>query len=516
VLLNLVGNALKFTESGAVVLQAIAAGTAEEPRARFEVTDTGIGISAEAQQRLFTEFTQVEASITRRYGGTGLGLAICKKIVNAMQGEIGVRSELGKGSTFWFEIPFAATAAAPAAPPWQIPAGLTAALIEEHGVARAAVGMLLQQVGLHLVAGEAPAELAQADLAFVHVHHDIALDLIRGKAPAGCEKLPFLAYGSGSLSATAKNFTMIDGALTPSAVVRALAAAGVSGAEAALPAPPPRPAASAPRRSSTSLAILLAEDNAVNQRIAATMLTNMGHTVDIAGNGRDAVAKATLRVYDIIVMDMQMPEMDGLEATRAIRALHGPEGHVPIIAMTANAFAADREACLDAGMNDFVSKPITARKLFDAIEPWANGATVVHAEAKEPEEEEKTPEPEPWAHPDIIDAEQMRMIQEEVGSDELQQLLLSFWADAGGLLNELELALNGDDPARAAAVLHTMKGVAASLGLIGCSHACEDARIALAEGLMPDLDALMTILFKTLQATQPRILEAADAARQAA
>ena len=512
VLLNLVGNALKFTESGAVILHAFpVGGDGGAQRIRFEVVDTGIGISEQAQARLFTEFMQVEASISRRYGGTGLGLAICKKIITAMGGDIGVASGLATGSTFWFEVPFAAVDTAPSSMLQVVPAGVTAALIAEAAVQRDAVGALLGEIGLAVNAGDPPGELDRANIAVVHVHHPLALDLIRGKVPKGCEKLQFIGYGFGSLSFNSKNFTMIDGALTPSSMVRALSAAGMCRAQTTIPTATPRTTAATPqKRSVSSLAILLAEDNPVNQRIAATMLINMGHSVDIAGNGRDAVAKATLRVYDVIIMDMQMPEMDGLQATKAIRALHGPSGHVPIVAMTANAFSADRNACMAAGMNDFVSKPITARKLFDAIEPWASGIVQAHDEALEPESEPA--EAEGPVNPDLIDAEQMHMIQEEVGGHVLRELLISFWADASGLLAELEQAVSGREPARASAALHTLKGAAASLGLIGCSNACEAARSAIADGRQPDLDALMTVMFKTLQATQPRLVEAARAA----
>jgi signal transduction histidine kinase/CheY-like chemotaxis protein len=509
VLLNLVGNALKFTDNGAVILQV--SPTSGDTRIRFEVTDTGIGISAEAQGRLFTEFTQVEASTARRYGGTGLGLAICKKIVSAMGGEIGVESEIGRGSTFWFELPYAAADTAPSPLMTQVSAGLRAALVAERGRARNAVERLLRELGFEVIPSGEPEDLAESDIAVVHVHHGLALDLVRGKVPAGAEKLHFLGYGVGSLTFSSRNFTMIDGALTPSSMLRALAHRGICGMQVALPTPVRQKPAPAAKRSSTSLAILLAEDNAVNQRIASTMLTNMGHTVDIAGNGRDAVAKATLRVYDVIIMDMQMPEMDGLEATRAIRALRGPEGHVPIIAMTANAFGTDRDACLAAGMNHFLSKPITAQKLFDALEPWASGIPRAQDEASD-QGERKADNAPPAIDPELIDAEQMHMIQEEVGTDTLQELLISFWADAGGLLDELELALSGEDPKRASAVLHTMSGAAASLGLIGCTHACEAARAAIAERRQPDLDTLATVLAKTLQATQSRIVDAQAAA----
>jgi len=158
-------------------------------------------------------------------------------------------------------------------------------------------------------------------------------------------------------------------------------------------------------------------------------------------------------------------------------------------------------------MNHFLSKPITAQKLFDALAPWASGIPRAHDEASEPSDRE-TAETSSAIDPELIDAEQMRMIHEEVGTDTLQELLISFWADASGLLNELELALSGEDPRRASAVLHTLSGAAASLGLIGCTHACEAARAAIAERRQPDLDTLATVLAKTLQATQSRIVDA--------
>jgi HPt (histidine-containing phosphotransfer) domain-containing protein len=162
-------------------------------------------------------------------------------------------------------------------------------------------------------------------------------------------------------------------------------------------------------------------------------------------------------------------------------------------------------------MNHFLSKPITAQKLFDALEPWASGIPRAQDEASD-QGERKADNAPPAIDPELIDAEQMHMIQEEVGTDTLQELLISFWADAGGLLDELELALSGEDPKRASAVLHTMSGAAASLGLIGCTHACEAARAAIAERRQPDLDTLATVLAKTLQATQSRIVDAQAAA----
>ena len=248
VLLNLVGNGVKFTDAGAVTVEVkrLADGV------RFSVTDTGIGIPADAIGRLFASFTQVDASTTRRFGGTGLGLAISKSLVEGMGGRIGVDSEEGRGSCFWFELPLQPTAA---------PATSEPSANEASPVA--------------------------------------------GEAVAPGERW-----------------------------------------------------------------LLLAEDNAVNQLLATKLLGRLGFTVDVATNGREAVRAAAAKPYLLILMDMQMPEMDGLEATRLIRSQSGHNARVPIIALTANAMQSDRDACFAAGMNDFLSKPFNRDELAACLQQW--------------------------------------------------------------------------------------------------------------------------------------------------
>lgn len=246
ILLNLIGNAIKFTDKGQITVAVDAAPPVSEGRRKhsFSVTDTGIGISPDVRQRLFQSFTQGDTSISRRYGGSGLGLAICRRLVEVQGGEIGVESEPGQGSRFFFH----------------------------------------------------------------------------------------LSYGPAEKTGT-----------------REIPPAKISGA--------------LPR-----LAILLAEDNGVNRKVAAALLQKWGHLVTAVADGREAVEAVEAAQFDVVLMDVQMPGMDGLEATRRIRALSGPAGHLPIIALTANAMPVDQQRCLDAGMDDYVSKPIEHTRLFAALE----------------------------------------------------------------------------------------------------------------------------------------------------
>jgi signal transduction histidine kinase/HPt (histidine-containing phosphotransfer) domain-containing protein/ActR/RegA family two-component response regulator len=332
VLINLLSNAVKFTSAGTVTVTARLAGSPAAPRLRFEVTDTGIGIPADALPRLFNAFSQVDGSISRRYGGTGLGLAICRTIVEGLGGEIGVLSREGAGSIFWFEVPGQA----------------------------------------------APVE-------------------------------PEL--------------------------------------EAARPMPGAAPA----------LRLLLVEDNLVNRQVATKFLERLGQRVHVAHDGAQALAMATRTQYDLILMDMQMPVMDGIAATRAIRALGGDRGAVPIVAMTANASDTDRALCREAGMDGFEAKPISSRRLAALLA----GFGVRAARDAEPVAADTGALPE--ARPDRSDARVAELV-EAVGEEGFRDLLDVFFLDASALLTDLHRSLASHDLELFDRSLHSLKGSAANLG----------------------------------------------------
>jgi two-component system, sensor histidine kinase and response regulator len=375
-----VGNAIKFTHEGGVLVRV---STAESPGSvRFEVVDTGIGITAEAQARLFQPFVQADTSTTRQYGGTGLGLAISHRLTEAMRGTIGVRSEPGRGSTFWFTVPFATTGAPPSVAPLRARRVL---VVDGQEVVRAAVVAQLQ--GWNVAADEAADGVAAMDRLRAEAERGRRYDVaLVGRAEAGAlaqavaldptlagmaivglspwgQRTPITGAGiAGTLTKPVRPSQLRE------ALLRALDADGVPARGAATT---PTPAAAAgPVR---SLHILVAEDNVVNQRLAARMLEKAGHRADLVGNGQDAVAAIGRACYDLVLMDCQMPQLDGFEATRAIRVAEaGSDRHVPIVALTANAMEGDRERCVAAGMDDYLSKPFTKQALAAVLERWVS------------------------------------------------------------------------------------------------------------------------------------------------
>ncbi|HZY17725.1 MAG TPA: PAS-domain containing protein [Ramlibacter sp.] len=367
VLVNLVSNAVKFTPGGEVVVTlSRRAGTQGQDLLHVAVRDTGIGIPADRLGRLFQVFSQVDASTTRKYGGTGLGLAICRRLVALMGGRIWVTTEPGRGSEFQFEVPLLpATPVATA--PLDLPAGRRVLLVEANATARAILGETLGRWGLEVLpVADAPqahrclADGVQVDAALID---ERAMDGHALDAP-----VPVLVLRSGFPAPgdlAAGRADVLHKPLKRLALRQALARLLLTGAEApsAGLAAAPQPM---PQAGDRPMRVLLAEDNEINQMVAEHMLRGMGHEVAIVENGQlalDAIAAARAegRPFDVVLLDVQMPVLDGLETSRRLGALDAAALQRPwIIAMTANAMQGDREQCLAAGMDDYVSKPIRA------------------------------------------------------------------------------------------------------------------------------------------------------------
>ncbi|TQV83517.1 hybrid sensor histidine kinase/response regulator [Denitrobaculum tricleocarpae] len=390
VLLNLAGNAIKFTNEGGVSLEVSFKNASENAvELLFELRDTGIGISKDSLPQLFDKFTQADTSMTRRFGGTGLGLAICKELVSMMSGEIGAESEPGSGSLFWFSVRLkrqtgkgkdTRTKAA------SLLAGRRILAVDDNEVNRL---VFEKQFAALRIDGEITADAETAlkrlndsadssgfDAIIIdHMMPDIdGVELARRirDIPEYRSTKLVLSSSSGEIVTDSRARELGFDAAMP----KPLGFGAMTSCIGALFGGPEQPDtlpsldSKTDVSSSNSLRVLIVEDNQVNLLLATTILTKAGHRTDGANNGLEALSAIRSRPYDVILMDMMMPEMDGLDATRAIRKLSGSRSEVPIIAMTANAMKGDREKCLQAGMNDYLSKPIDKAKLFEKIEHW--------------------------------------------------------------------------------------------------------------------------------------------------
>ncbi len=383
VLTNLVGNAVKFTASGEVVVSAERVPSAgAEVRLRFTVRDTGIGIAKDKQAAIFEAFTQADGSTTRKYGGTGLGLSISQRLVGLMGGRIWVESESGRGSAFHFEVAFAAAPAdaLPARPVADV-RGLSVLAVDDNPTNLRILGETLQSWEARpacVASGDAAlAELERAAEAcdpYPLVLLDVVMPGLDGFAVAerikGSPRLADTAVimlSSGDRGGDAARCRSLGVArYMRKPLTQADLSEAIRGVLGAAPARRAAPAAGLP--ADRPLRVLLAEDNKVNQLLAVRMLERRGHAVAVAGNGREVLAALDGGPVDLVLMDVQMPVMDGFAATAAIRARERAGGRrVPIIALTAHAMKGDRERCIDAGMDGYVSKPLHANELFEAI-----------------------------------------------------------------------------------------------------------------------------------------------------
>jgi two-component system, sensor histidine kinase and response regulator len=392
IVLNLLGNAIKFTQRGEVVV-TVAVQAESDPRVqlRVEITDTGIGIPSDVQSTLFQPFVQADVSTTRKYGGTGLGLAICKRLVELMGGDIGVRSEPGCGSTFWFTLWAGRTAAEPFTAPRPIAAldGRRALIVDDNAANRKLMVHLLTAWRLQHAAvdsGEtALAELHRAaaagtpyELVILDFHMPgmdglgLAAAIRRDRRLSAAELVLLTSSGARINAADLKKHGLAACELKPVhpdklkvTLERVVSVAVPTEIAPGRTVVPPIPLLEG--------TILVAEDNPVNQKVTMLQLRKLGYSADVVATGTEVMAALTRRRYDLILMDAQMPEMDGIEATRLIRQAQaegklGLPARLPVIAMTASAMECDRVDCLKAGMDDYLSKPVRPEQLREMLE----------------------------------------------------------------------------------------------------------------------------------------------------
>ena len=395
VLTNLLGNAIKFTDAGEVdVTVRTVAEPAGRSRLRVSVRDTGVGIAREAQARLFQPFMQADGSTTRRFGGTGLGLAISRQLVELMGGKIGFESEPAQGSVFWFELEFERRKAVATVAPLALPAGRRALVVDDNETNRRILLDQLEQCGVRAEAvADGVAALARLRDPAAGPWHAVLLDwhmpgmsglelAVEIHADPALAEVPLVMLSSAGPhadigTAAAAGFAAfltkpVTAELLSRCITRVLAKSASAATAAQAVGAEEKPA------SGRGLRLLLAEDNPANQRVAVMLLAKLGYAVEVAANGQIALARLGAQEFDAVLMDCQMPLLDGYETTRRIRAgtLAGVNARVPIIALTAYARPEDRARCLEAGMDDYVTKPIRTVELRSALERCGLGLSL--------------------------------------------------------------------------------------------------------------------------------------------
>ena len=474
VLGNLAGNAAKFTTAGEVSIRVKLESDTDQRKIRFEISDTGIGIAADKRRLLFQPFSQLDSSTSRRYGGTGLGLSIVRMLVEMMGGKVGLESEEGKGSCFWFTLPLERQSAVERPRALSL-AGWRVLVVDDNAASRSLIMELLDfwkvnasqaadaESALHLLkdADGGPFDAVLVDLEMPGTDGERLGTLIREDPTLAATALVLLT--PQKLAADAERWQQQGFAGHVSKPVKqgelggCLASILGYGPAPVRPDVKPKPSRTS-REMRAQLHLLVVEDNTVNQEVALGILEKLGYRADVVADGRSALSALAEKDYDLVLMDCQLPEMDGYEATRRIRqpdtAVRNHD--IPIIATTAHALAGDREKCLDAGMNGYVSKPLRHEALEQAIEHWTGGTLAPMAPAA-------APEPTRSAPAVAFDGEDF--VERLMGNEDLaRRLVRGFVDDMPQQIARLAQAVNSLDSQTVRLVAHSIKGAAANVG----------------------------------------------------
>jgi signal transduction histidine kinase/DNA-binding response OmpR family regulator len=514
VLFNLIGNAIKFTDKGAVAVEVstLLAQTTEGSVStiHFEVKDSGIGMTDEVGSHLFTKFTQADSSFTRRFGGTGLGLAICKQLVELMDGTINVESRLGEGSRFWFDLPLEVSQG-PVIETEDLPAhlkGVRALAVDDIQMNLEIISRQLQSFGMEVVCCrdgfDAMAEMERAwhrgaphDIVFLdQMMPGLAGETLAARIramPQFHEIKLILISSAGRYGHSDAAKEVLDAVLLKPVRQRDLLsclARVYAGAISKKTDDKTRVKKATVTPAAQSLRVLLVEDNKINQTFALAVLNKAGHRTDVAENGLQAVDAVRRGDYDVILMDIQMPELDGIQATTRIRALPLPKSDVPIIALTAHALAGAREEYIAAGMNDYISKPVNPATLLAKLaEVAARQSASAPPTAPAPVSEES-------AAPDDlvragIEASALEMLDAVMSPAEVREFIEMFFTETATRLERMPAT---DDIATLGGDAHALVGIAGNVGAMRFSKlagvidmTCKAGDFGSARGMLPEL-----------------------------
>jgi CheY-like chemotaxis protein len=529
VLINYTNNAVKFTDQGEVTLR-VRCERVQDGRAtlHFSVSDTGIGLTIEQQSKLFQSFQQADGSTSRKYGGTGLGLAISRRLAHLMGGEVGVQSEVGQGSTFWFtaNVGVAQTSRMPATQALSALQDRRALVVDDNDSAREVLCGLLRGMGLNVQAAASAAEALQSlremqahgqacDVAFIDWQMpqmngvELAQRIRSLWPPIGPRIVMVTSHGRDDAAETFRRAQLDRVLLKPvnpsvlfDEVSRVLGVA-LGNTRAGSSTPPVLHRG--PPRHLRGGKVLLVDDNELNRQVATELLHEVGLVVDTAENGRVAVDRVLAGRYDLVLMDMQMPVMDGIEATIELR--ERPElARLPILAMTANALAEDRDRCLAAGMNDHLAKPMEPEALWSRLERWLKPREGADAHVSKAGTDESELQDDLPAHIPGLDIE--LGLSHLMGKRALYATVLRlFLRDQSQMIEKTRLAFQSADHATAERLAHTLKGSATTVAALHVAEAagrleraCRHIRAGEAVAWEPLLDDLRASLDPLLRA----------------